>query len=355
MSLLWEKLIRPIMFRFDAERAHEVGIKALKNGFAAPFYSNAENFKFGPIERFGLKFPNPLGVAAGFDKNALVFNELASLGFGFVEVGTVTLKPQKGNEKPRMFRLSADQALINRLGFNNDGALAIADRLKNSKRKCIVGVNIGKNKDVPNEEAVKNYLACFEIIHSVADYIAVNVSSPNTPGLRDLQKGENLNELVSAIQTRNRKLGAKPLLLKIAPDLTDKDVDTAVDICIQHEVAGMIATNTTISREGLRTKNVESFGSGGLSGKPLADRSNRIIAQIFRKTDGKLPIIGVGGIFTSKDAFNKIASGASLVQAYTGFVYGGPTFARDIIDGLERVLDSKRFSTFDEAVGSGSQ
>jgi dihydroorotate dehydrogenase len=352
MSLLWEKLIRPMMFRFDAERAHEIGIRALENGVGAPFYSSSTEFKFGPIKLFGLEFASPIGVAAGFDKNGLVFNQLANLGFGSVEVGTVTFQPQPGNKKPRMFRFPEDQALINRLGFNNEGAEAIADRLKNSQRRCVVGVNIGRNKDVPNEVAVENYLACFNTIHSVADYIAINVSSPNTPGLRDLQKGENLDELVSALQTRNRELGPKPLLVKIAPDLTDEDVETAVEICIQREVAGMIATNTTISRDGLRTKNVESFGNGGLSGKPLTNRSTEVISRIFNKTNGKLPIIGVGGIFTAGDAFEKIAAGASLVQAYTGFIYGGPTFARDIIDGLERILDSKRFSTFDEAVGS---
>ena len=355
MSLLWEKLIRPAMFRFDAERAHEIGISTLRKGLAAPFYSNASNFEFGPVERFGLQFANPIGIAAGFDKNALVFNELSSLGFGFIEVGTVTLNPQKGNEKPRMFRLPDDQALINRLGFNNHGAAAISERLKNAKRKCVVGVNIGKNKDVPNEDAVENYLACFEKIHSVADYIAINVSSPNTPGLRDLQKGENLDELVSALQSRNRELEAKPLLVKIAPDLTDDDIEIAVDICIENRVAGIIATNTTISRDGLKTSKVDSFGAGGLSGKPLANRSTQVISQIYKRTTGKLPIIGVGGVFTAADAFAKIAAGASLVQAYTGFVYGGPTFAQDVNRGLERILDAKGFSSFEEAVGSGNR
>jgi dihydroorotate dehydrogenase len=352
MSVLWEKLVRPMMFRFDAERAHEIGVIALKKGLAAPFYSNASNLKFGPIERFGLKFTNPIGIAAGFDKNALVFNQLSSLGFGFVEVGTVTFHPQPGNEKPRMFRLPEDQALINRLGFNNDGAATIAERLKRSNRKCVVGINIGKNKDVPNEAAVENFVACFEIVHTVADYIAVNVSSPNTRGLRDLQKGENLDELVSALQTRNRELGPKPLLVKIAPDLTDDDVDTAVYICMQHGIVGIIATNTTISRQGLKTRSVESLGAGGLSGKPLADRSTQVISRIYKKTSGKLPVIGVGGIFTAEDAFDKIAAGASLIQAYTGFVYGGPTFARDLNKGLERILDAKGFSSLDEAVGS---
>jgi dihydroorotate dehydrogenase len=353
MSLLWKKLIRPTLFRLDAERAHELGIKALQKGLAAPFYSNADDFELGPIERFGLMFANPIGVAAGFDKNALVFNELASLGFGFVEVGTVTLKPQKGNERPRLFRLPEDQALINRLGFNNDGAAAIAQRLKDSRRGCVVGVNIGKNKDVPNEDAVENYLACFEIVHPVADYIAVNVSSPNTPGLRELQKAESLDELISALQLRNRELGAKPLLVKIAPDLKEDEVDTAVDICVQNGIAGMIATNTTISREGLKTRNVDSYGAGGLSGRPLGFRSTSVISRIYKRTSGELPIIGVGGIFTAEDAFEKIAAGASLIQAYTGFVYGGPRFPRDISNGLADILDKKGVATFDDAVGSG--
>lgn len=351
MSFLWEKIGRPLLFRFDAERVHEFGVGALQKGLASPFYSEPDYFKFGPVERFGLAFPNPIGIAAGFDKNAFVFDELQSLGFGFVEIGTVTLKPQKGNEKPRLFRLPDDNALINRLGFNNDGAEAIALRLE-AKRKGIVGVNIGKNKDVRNEEAVENYLACFEIVHSVADYIAVNVSSPNTPGLRELQQGENLDELVSVLEDRNRELGSKPLLVKIAPDLTNDEIDTIVDISLQHELAGIIATNTTISRHDLKTRNVERFGSGGLSGKPLADRSTQIISQVYKKTNGTLPVIGVGGIFTAEDAFAKIAAGASLVQAYTGFVYGGPRFANDICRGLERILDASGFSTFEDAVGS---
>jgi dihydroorotate dehydrogenase len=351
VGLIWKKLVRPAAFQLDAEYAHELVIKALRSGLASPFYAAGKEFDFEPIGRFGLKFPNPLGVAAGFDKNGIVYDELASLGFGFVEVGTVTLRPQKGNEKLRMFRLPEDQALINRLGFNNNGAEAVAQRLQNKNRKCVVGVNIGRNKDVPNEDAVENYLACFEIVHSVADYIAVNVSSPNTPDLRDLQKGDNLEVLLSTLQSRNRQRGAKPLLVKIAPDLSDSEVENVVEILVRHEIAGVIATNTTIAREGLETKNVESFGSGGLSGKPLAGRSNEIIAKIFRVTNGKLPIIGVGGIFSAEDAFEKIAAGASLLQAYTGFVYSGPSFARVISRGLAAILKSKGFSTLHEAVG----
>jgi dihydroorotate dehydrogenase len=351
MGLIWKKLVRPAAFKLDAEYAHELAIKALRGGLASPFYAAGTEFHFGPIDRFGLKFPNPIGVAAGFDKNGIVYDQLSSLGFGFVEVGTVTLRPQNGNEKPRMFRLPDDRALINRLGFNNDGAEAVAQRLRNKNRKCVVGVNIGRNKDVPNEEAVENYLACFEIVHPVADYIAVNVSSPNTPDLRDLQKRDNLDVLLSTLQSRNRRRGAKPLLVKIAPDLSDSEVEKVVEILVRHEIAGVIATNTTIARDGLETKNVESFGGGGLSGKPLAGRSNEIIAKIFRTTNGKLPIIGVGGIFSAEDAFEKIAAGASLLQAYTGFIYSGPSFAREISVGLAAILKSKGFSTLQEAVG----
>ena len=339
------------MFGLDAERAHEVGIRALKAGMASPYYSDPNEFNFGTIERFGLEFPNPIGVAAGFDKNGAVFERLGSLGFGFVEVGTVTLKAQKGNEKPRLFRLPEDKALINRLGFNNDGAKVVAARLALRKQKGVVGVNIGKNKDVPNEHAVENYLACFEIVHPVADYIAVNVSSPNTPGIRDLQKGENLEELLAALQTRNKELGTKPLLVKIAPDLTEADIESIVDVSIRLKLSGVIATNTTISRKGLTTNDVDSFGGGGLSGMPLKDRSTEVISMIFKASGGKLPIIGVGGIFTPLEAFEKIAAGASLLQAYTGFIYGGPRFPRNINAGLAKILEINGFPTLDYAVG----
>lgn len=339
------------MFGLDAERAHELGIRALKAGMAAPYYTNPNEFDLGPIECFGLKFPNPIGVAAGFDKNGVAFEQLASLGFGSVEVGTVTLRPQKGNEKPRLFRLPKDQALINRLGFNNEGAETIANRLVSLNRKGVVGVNIGKNKDVPNENSVENYLACFEIVHPVADYITVNVSSPNTPGLRDLQKGENLEELLAALQMRNTELGIKPILVKIAPDLTEADIESIVDVAIRLKLSGIIATNTTVSREGLQANDFDSFGSGGLSGKPLKGRSTEVIETIFRASEAKLPIIGVGGIFTAENAFEKIAAGACLLQVYTGFVYGGPRFARDINSGLANILEAKGFSSIDEAVG----
>lgn len=363
--------MRPLMFRLDAERAHEIGIKALKTGLAAPFYCD-NDFGFVEIERFGLKFANPLGVAAGFDKNGVVVNQLASLGFGFIEFGTVTLQPQQGNPKPRIFRLPDDDALINRLGFNNDGAEAIAARLAKSTRKSVVGVNIGKNKDVPNEEAIENYGAAFEAVLSVADYIAVNVSSPNTPGLRELQKQDHLVDLLQYLQQRSSVHSAvtnwfdpegeqpfdptsrigKPLLVKIAPDISEAEIEAIVDACLRCQIDGIIATNTTISRDGLKTRGVDQLGDGGLSGKPLTIRSNDVISAIYRYSKGKLPIIGVGGIFTAEDAFAKIAAGASLIQAYTGFVYGGPTFAREINNGLAEILKERGFNNIDEAVGS---
>ena len=371
MSKMWEKLIRPVMFRLDAERAHEMGMRSLRTGMASKLGLGGATIDRIPVVRFGLKFANPLGIAAGFDKNGVAVNQLANLGFGFVEVGTVTFEPQPGNPKPRMFRLPDDMALINRLGFNNDGAVAVVERLKQLDRKCVVGVNIGKNKDVPNEEATENYLKIFDLVHPVADYVAVNISSPNTPGLRELQRAENLEELLKELQERNRVLstgpkshgsdegppegvatGVKPLLVKIAPDLTEAEIEAAVDIAMRFELAGIIATNTTISRDGLKTLGVDDIGAGGLSGRPLTRRSTEVIKLIYRYSKGKLPIVGVGGIFNATDAFEKVAAGASLLQAYTGFVYGGPGFAHEVCSGLNRILKDRGFNDLDAAVGS---
>ncbi len=378
----YRKILRPALFCLPAETAHEISIKALQFGLSSNSFQNLssaqdESKSLLAVEKFGLNFFNPVGMAAGFDKNGIVVNQLASLGFGFVEVGTVTYEPQPGNPKPRMFRLPEDNALINRLGFNNDGAEVVVERLKRLDRKCVVGVNIGRNKDVPNEEATENYLKCFEIIHDVADYVAVNISSPNTPNLRDLQQSESLEQLLGSIQEKNRELSggnasmneradiastgthlnshvsarSKPLLMKIAPDLTEAEIEAIVDIALRYEISGIIATNTTISREGL-ISNVDQIGNGGLSGQPLMKRSNEVISTIFRHSKGELPVIGVGGIFTAEDAFAKIAAGASLIQAYTGFIYGGPSFAGDIKAGLVGMLKERGFSTLDEAVGS---
>jgi dihydroorotate dehydrogenase len=353
----YHSTVRPLLFKLDAEKVHEYGINALRIGLASTQVQKFTAKQFdvessSKLPRFGLRFKNPLGIAAGFDKNGVVVNQLAALGFGFVEVGTVTYEPQKGNEKPRLFRLPKDQALINRLGFNNEGARKIAERLKNIDRKCMIGVNIGKNKDVPNEEATENYLKSLDLIHGVADYIAVNISSPNTPNLRELQKSENLEDLLVALQNRNREFGTKPLLVKIAPDLTEAEIEMIVDTCLRLEVSGIIATNTTILRDGLKTANAAEFGPGGLSGKPLASRSNEVIRAIYRYSKGKMPIIGVGGIFSGKDAFEKIAAGACLLQAYTGFVYHGPSFAQEINAALAALINERGFANIDEAIGS---
>ncbi len=353
MGTLWEKLIRPAAFALDAERAHEMGIEAMRLGIVSLMARRPDHHaEFGRVERFGLKFSNPLGMAAGFDKNGVVVDQLAGLGFGFVEVGTVTYDPQPGNPKPRLFRLPQDQALINRLGFNNDGAVAIAERLSNIDRRCVIGVNIGRNKAVPNDEATENYLKSFDIVHEVADYVAVNISSPNTPDLRQLQRSESLTALLDALQKRNRELGTKPLLVKIAPDLSESDIEAIVDICQRFEISGIIATNTTIARDDLLSEGVSKLGPGGLSGRPLNRRSTQVISTIHKYSNGKLPIIGVGGVFSAADAFEKIAAGACLIQAYTGFVYGGPTFPGDTLDGLAGILSDRGFSTVDEAVGS---
>ncbi len=342
------------MFQISPETAHEFGIEALKIGLGSESAQKIASKKFtsasfGAIERFNLKFNNPLGIAAGFDKNGVVVNQLAALGFGFVEVGTVTFNPQKGNEKPRLFRLPEDKALINRLGFNNQGTRKVVERLKKIQPNCVLGVNIGKNKDVPNEAAIENYLASFDLAYEVADYIAVNVSSPNTPNLRELQKAENLEELLSALQRRNRELSGKPLLVKIAPDLSEAEIEAIVDIALRLNLSGIIATNTTITRDNLQTNISET---GGLSGKPLQRKSNEVIGKIYRYSNGKIPIIGVGGIFTAADAFEKIAAGACLIQAYTGFVFQGISFARNINSGLQKILQEKGFNNLDEAVGS---
>jgi dihydroorotate dehydrogenase len=365
MSKLYENLIRPALFRTSPETAHEFGIDTLEIGLGSKLAQDyfAQKYKceeFGELKRFGLTFKNPLGIAAGFDKNGKVVNQLSALGFGFVEVGTVTFEAQKGNEKPRLFRLPDDKALINRLGFNNEGTAKVVERLKKINANCVLGVNIGKNKNVPNEEAIENYLKSFDLAFNVADYIAVNVSSPNTPNLRELQKADALEELLSSLQKRNLELGKQnkknlPLLVKIAPDLSDSEIEAVTDICLRLKISGIIATNTTISRTNLQTEKteVERVGNGGLSGKPLQARSNEVIRQIYKTSKGKLPIIGVGGIFTAEDAFEKITFGASLLQSYTGFIYRGFTFARDVNFGLAKILREKGFHNLDEAVGTG--
>jgi len=279
-------------------------------------------------EVFGLTFKNPVGLAAGFDKDAKLFTELSDFGFGFIEIGTLTPKPQEGNPKKRLFRLKEDAAIINRMGFNNGGVLAAAERLRKNKG-VLIGGNIGKNKDTPNDDAVSDYEICFDILYDVVDYFVVNVSSPNTPNLRALQDKEPLTHLLQTLQNKNHtKPKAKPILLKIAPDLTDEQLLDIIDIVAETKIAGVIATNTTISRDGLKSENKKQ--TGGLSGKPLRNRSTAVIRFLSERSNKAFPIIGVGGIHCAEDAIEKINAGASLVQLYTGFIYEGPALVKAI-------------------------
>ena len=338
---MYKLLVRPFLFFFDPEKIHHFSFRFLKTaaplgGIMRGLYSHHDSSL--ETQCFGLTFKNPVGLAAGFDKDALIAEKWQNLGFGFVELGTVTPRPQAGNPKKRLFRLPQDQAIINRMGFNNQGVDVMVERLKKIKRgDLIVGANIGKNKDTPNENAVDDYLICFEKLFPYVDYFVVNVSSPNTPGLRSLQEKEPLTHLLQTLQDKNQAQPApKPLLLKIAPDLNEAELDDIIEVAQTTNLAGLIATNTTISREGLTTPDaeVEKIGNGGLSGKPLTQRSNEVIRYIHQKTDGKIPLIGVGGIMRPEDAAQRLESGASLVQVYTGFVYNGPGFVKKILQFL---------------------
>jgi dihydroorotate dehydrogenase len=364
--MLYRTLLRPILFRLPPETAHELALHSLPiflgPRFARQFVANRSKQPDVPtLQRFGLTFANPVGLAAGFDKNGIALDSLAALGFGHIEAGTVTYQAQPGNPKPRLFRLPFDKALINRAGFNNDGAAAFATRVSKDRPNCVLGVSIGKSRVASSDEAVADYVKCFETVYSVADYVAVNVSSPNTPGLRDLQRAEQLETLLSALQQRNRELSEQrlrpqmmPVLVKLAPDLDQKELELIVDVAKRNHIAGIIATNTTIARDGLKTApdKVEACGAGGLSGAPLRSRSTQMIANLFRLAGGSMKIIGVGGIFTAEDAWEKICAGASLVQLYTGFIYQGPAIAREINQGLAKILERQGFHAFDEAVGS---
>ena len=293
---------------------------------------------------FGLTFKNPVGLAAGFDKNAEYIEDLSRLGFGFIEIGTVTPKPQPGNDKPRMFRLVSDSALINRMGFNNQGADVAAGRLKHLKEKngVIIGGNIGKNKLTANEDAVSDYTYCFQALFDYVDYFVVNVSSPNTPGLRDLQEKEPLKALLHTLQEANAlKSNPKPILLKIAPDLTDSQLDDIIEIVMDTRIAGVIATNTTISRDGLISDPSLVQEMGGVSGKPLTKRSTEVIAYLSQKSNKAFPLIGVGGIHSAADALEKLKAGASLIQVYTGFIYEGPALVADICKAIINERKSK--------------
>ena len=351
--MIYRSLVRPILFSLPPETAHELALHSLS---LLPSRLLAKHFSDPSlrIERFGLSFPNPVGLAAGFDKNGVALQPLAALGFGFIEAGTVTFHPQPGNPRPRLFRLREDQALITRAGFTNTGAAAFAQRVKQHQPDCMLGVSIGKSKITPLEDATEDYLKSFELVYEVADYIAVNVSSPNTPQLRELQQSEQLTSLLSALLARNRELQKPlPLLVKLSPDLERRDLEMIVDVIEHLHIDGIIATNTTISRAGLRTdaERVTACGEGGLSGKPLAHRSTRMIADLHELTGGRIPLIGVGGIFNAEDAWEKIAAGASLVQLYTGFIYQGPNIAKEINEGLATILAREGFANLDAAVG----
>lgn len=331
-------LLKPLLFKFDPEQVHYFVTRNLKRFNKIPGGSilsrSAWLVNDRRLERtvFGLKFKNPVGLAAGFDKNGDTIAEMANLGFGFIEVGTVTPLPQPGNPKPRMFRLPADGALINRMGFNNLGVDVLASRIaayrkttEATKNPVIIGGNIGKNKNTPNEDAVSDYIKCFDRLFDVVDYFVVNVSSPNTPGLRALQEKEPLMHILNTLQQRNHKNDiSRPILLKIAPDLTNEQLNDIVEIVQQTGIAGVIATNTTINRDGLTSAPQVVNETGGLSGKPLTSRSTEVIRYLSEKSNQSFPIIGVGGIHSPEDAVEKLNAGASLIQLYTGFIYEGP-------------------------------
>lgn len=331
---MYKQLIRPILFCFDPEKVHYFTFSTIKllskiPGFSGLFRALYE-IKDSRLETevFGLKFKNPVGLAAGFDKNAVLYQELSNFGFGFIEIGTLTPKAQDGNPKKRLFRLKEDSAIINRMGFNNGGVEEAVLRLKKNNG-VLIGGNIGKNKVTPNEEATSDYEICFEALFDYVDYFVVNVSSPNTPNLRALQDKEPLTELLQTLQNKNlAKPKQKPILLKIAPDLTDEQLLDIIDIVNETKIAGVIATNTTLSREGLASEN--KIETGGLSGKPLTKRSTEVIRFLDEKSNKSFPIIGVGGIHSAEDAIEKLEAGASLVQLYTGFIYEGPALVKAI-------------------------
>lgn len=341
------QLLKQLLFLLNPESAHHFTTKALRILFKIPLikptFSSLYKTKDERLERelFGLKFKNPVGLAAGFDKNAQFIHEFEAMGFGFIEVGTVTPLPQPGNPKPRLFRLPQDQALINRMGFNNDGMELAYENLRKRPKGLIVGGNIGKNKVTPNEEAESDYLKCFEMLYPVVDYFVVNVSSPNTPDLRKLQEKEPLESLLKSLQEANaKKEAAKPILLKIAPDLTDGQLDDILEIAENISLDGLITTNTTIDRSGLKTSDatLTGIGNGGLSGAPVLQRSTDIIRYI-RTKNTKIPIIGVGGIVSAEDALEKLKAGADLVQIYTGLVYRGPALIKEINKAILSDLD----------------
>jgi len=336
---MYKLLVRPILFLFDPEKIHDFIFSSIRNLFKIPGLKSIVKSSYSSNnpklekELFGLKFKNPVGLAAGFDKDAKLFNELSAFGFGFIEIGTLTPLPQDGNPKKRMFRLPIDSGLINRMGFNNGGVKEAVERLKRNNSGIIIGGNIGKNKVTPNENAVDDYVICFNELHAHVDYFVVNVSSPNTPNLRALQDKKPLTEILNRLMDLNKeKSTQKPILLKIAPDLTDSQLDDIIDIVADTKIDGIISSNTTIARDNLETDNnrLTEIGNGGLSGKPLTKRSTEVIRYLAQKSNKAFPIIGVGGIHSAEDALEKLEAGADLVQIYTGFIYEGPSLIKKI-------------------------
>lgn len=336
LSAAYQNVLKPLLFQLPAEEAHRLAFRALRSG-ATALLPQVQTDPSWEREFWGLKFRSPIGLAAGFDKNAELVDTWEQFGFGFLEIGTVTPRPQVGNPKPRMFRLPKDQALINRMGFNNDGVAAILERLRKRKTSLVVGGNIGKNKTTPNEEAVEDYKICMEELFEVVDYFTVNVSSPNTPGLRDLQEKEPLIRILSTLQEINQqKPTPKPLLLKIAPDLTNAQLDDIIEIYQTVQLSGLIASNTTISRANLQTSpsKIQEIGNGGLSGAPLRERATEVIQYLRAGLPKDAVLIGVGGIHDAESAQEKLDAGADLLQVYTGFVYGGPGFVPSLLSNM---------------------
>lgn len=361
--MLYRQFGKPVFFKLDPEKAHHLVIGGLHKAAVMPKGPALLRALYGiketpdmAVDLFGLHFPSPVGLAAGLDKNAEAVEGFSAIGFGFMEVGTVTPVGQPGNEQPRLFRLPPDEALINRMGFNNKGARDMAARLAGlSERRIPVAVNIGKNKSTPNEEAYNDYKSCIQALYPEADFFVVNISSPNTPDLRNLQHGSELAELLGQVagemRSQNSRSGTeKAVLVKIAPDVTDEELEYMVDTISKSGVSGIIATNTTISREGLQHPHARE--TGGLSGRPLEARSTEMIGRIYRQTGGRLPIIGSGGIFDSEDAYRKIRAGASLVEIYTALIYEGPEINRKLHQGLRICLQRDGFKHITEAVGA---
>lgn len=363
--VLYRKMVKPIFFKMDPETAHHVTIGGLQAMGKMPGGTSLLSMMYGvretpelSMDLWGIRFPNPIGLAAGLDKNGQAVRAFSSIGFGFIEVGTVTPKPQPGNELPRLYRLPQDEALINRMGFNNLGAAYLAkqlDHLRRLKQQRIpIALNIGKNKLTSNETATDDYIACIRILYPYGDFFVVNISSPNTPDLRKLQHGDELRQLLEAVTQemdvqKEKYQRQLPILIKIAPDLGDDELEQVVDTISKSRISGIIATNTTINRDGLTHQNSREIG--GLSGKPLTKRSTEVIRSIYKLTEGRMPIIGSGGVFTAEDAYEKIKAGASLVEIYTALIYRGPGVNQEITRGLSRLLKRDGFKHISEAIG----